>query len=289
MSTNSHHASYKGKDYARKDFNYGSNRREFLSENALESQNTNFSSNPTRNSPLVSMNQKDLTRDSFEENSPSNVPLKVKHLQNKQEEIVMPPQPIINDKTLLALDYLQKYLLRNRAVQTINLPEKDSQDQELLHLNDSKNINGDFAYQNNKIIEGEFNKRPKESSEKYERSRSRSNEKKGSYDRRERKDYQHSDLDERYRTNRSSYKNNLEENILEQNRKAAEDWECGNCGNVNWVKQRNCKKCGQKQSLNKNPSSPDGGEFHSYHKGGESLIKRNDYRNNKNFNSSSGK
>ncbi len=68
MSTNSHHASYKG---IRKDFNYGSNRREFLSENGLEPQTANFSGNPTRNSPLASMNQKDLPRDLFEKNSPS--------------------------------------------------------------------------------------------------------------------------------------------------------------------------------------------------------------------------
>jgi len=139
---------------------------------------------------------------------------------------VIPPQPIINDKTLLALDYLQKYLLPNKTLQSINLPSTDphDHDQESLYLNGSenfvsKNLNGDFGNQNPKIIEVETNQRPRDPSyltenEKYERSRSRSKEKKGSYDRIPRKD------DERYRMDRSpyskSYKNNLEGILLVQ-------------------------------------------------------------------------
>jgi len=243
--------------------------------------------------------------------------LQVKHLQNHQhkqyqqqiEETEMPPQPIINDKTLLALDYLQKYLLPNKTIQDINLPSKDSQSKEPLYSNESisKNSNGDIGYQSPKITEIESNKRTKDSSyltdgEKYERSRSRSNERKGSYDRRgmnTKKSHKQLDSEERYRNSyNKSYKNNREgtlfvqekyickkriENALEQSRKAEthdQDWECLHCGNINWVKQRNCKKCGQNQSLNKNPSSPDGSSDFHYH------MKRNDHRNNKNFNSS---
>jgi len=121
-----------------------------------------------------------------------------------------------------------------------------------------------------------LNKRGKDSnyltnSEKYERSRSRSNEKNEPYDRRT---IQRNNYDERYNYDRS-YKNKAEEDISQQ------DWECLNCRTLNWARRDNCNQCGHDHpkgiSKNKSPERK-GFDYNKdqYYKGDN---KRNGYRN----------
>lgn len=283
MSTNSHHASFLTNEYKWKDFNHGPT-RDLTSEKNVETSNANFKYNDaSRNSPLSSRNQSNSRKDN---NSTNHEPLQVKHLQNQQhyhefleeesEENDIPPQPIINDKTLLALEYLQKHLIPNKIrQQEKNVPPHIVQDggsEGFPSHNESNERDGKECISESKNGITELNKRAKDSSyltnsDKYERSRSRSSEKNDSYDRRQ---IQRNSYDERYKP----YKNKVEE-----------DWECLNCRATNWARRDNCSKCGydrienNPRGMNKNKSPERKGlDFHKdqYYK---SESKRNGYRN----------